>query len=181
MVLFFYVLKLNNNKNHTIYYYQAPHINNNSYLCKKFGTMEITDLQIGDWIYVNPWDDQEPTYPNRVTAIEYNSWEGKDYCDWVNCEVWDEINLDKIRPIPINDDILSQNGWERTGGASHRIYGDYNAVIFHWNENRKEIIIDKNGERHYMLKLDLLYVHELQHALRICGIEQDIIIKTKED
>ena len=60
------------------------------------------------------------------------------------------------------------------------IYGDYNAVIFHWNENRKEIIIDKNGERHYMLKLDLLYVHELQHALRICGIDTEIKIKQVE-
>ena len=128
--------------------------------------MKKEELMVGDWVY-NTHNRQNERVAEIGTGL-------------VMLDCNDLYEYDEIEPIRINDDILSLNGWERTGGASHRIYGDYNAVIFHWNENRKEIIIDKNGDRHYMLKLDLLYVHELQHALRICGIDTKIKVKQVE-
>ena len=140
--------------------------------------MKKEELMIGDWVALDMnWAEDDPMY-SRLDYQPYQIKCGEDFdlAEETNC-IGD---ADAYQPILINDDILSLNGWERTGGASHRIYGDYNAVIFHWNENRKEIIIDKNGERHYMLKLDLLYVHELQHALRICGIDTEIKIKQVE-
>lgn len=141
--------------------------------------MKANELMIGDYVNVTGKEglhsvDILDLLPRIGKVIGLD--EEIVYVDYIDYA----FSLGDVEPIRINDDILSLNGWERTGGASHRIYGDYNAVIFHWNENRKEIIIDKNGDRHYMLKLDLLYVHELQHALRICGIDKEIIIK-KED
>lgn len=136
--------------------------------------MKANELMIGDWVMLDMnWAEEDPMY-SRPNYQPYQIKCGDDFdlAEEKNC-IGD---ADAYQPILINDDILSLNGWERMGGASNRIYGDYNAVIFHWNKNRKEIIIDKNGERHYMLKLDLLYVHELQHALRLCGIEKEIVL-----
>lgn len=139
--------------------------------------LSVKDLMINDWVNVVI---EGEIYPSVITKMDRDTEDVKVAFlavpgDWEEGDFFDEI-----QPIRINDDILSLNGWERTGGSSHRIYGEYNAVIFHWNENRKEIIIDKSGYLHYMLKLDILYVHELQHALRICGIDEGIKIQQTE-
>ena len=131
--------------------------------------MKKEELMIGDWVALDMnWAEDDPMHV-RPNYQPYQIKCGEDF----------DI-AEAYRPILINDDILSLNGWKREGGASYRIYGEYNAVIFHMDENRKEIIIDKSGERHHMLRLDILYVHELQHALRICGIDIEIKIKDGE-
>lgn len=146
--------------------------------------MKVEDLVIGDWIYVNPWDDQEPTYPNRVTGIHYNSWRGADYCDWVDCEVWDEIGLDEIRPIPLTAEILEANKMRPfeidrlTDKATKKWWaqkGEFYVKQYHFRHHNFEPEYSIGCHSHTLIE-GIHYIHELQHALRLCGIEKEIKI-----
>lgn len=71
--------------------------------------MKVNQLMIGDWVMPRIWGaDSEP---NKIVGIQYNSYRGKDYVDWVDCEVWDELNMDDIKPIPLTPEILEKNGF----------------------------------------------------------------------
>ncbi len=58
-----------------------------------------------------------------------------------------------LKPIPLTVEILEKNGF-----VKH--LPEDNIVYFTITINKKEIRID--------------YVHQLQHALRLCGIEKEI-------
>ena len=141
--------------------------------------MDIKSLMIGDWMYVNPWDDKKPTYPSRVTGINYNSWSGEDFCDWVDCEVWDEISLDKIRPIPLTNEILEKNGFSCKGHDHYHFEcGDcYVLAAYPRLGGSTEIFFQSHKMKYRGV---IRFVHELQHALRQCEIDKDIVINKKE-
>ena len=50
--------------------------------------MKINELMIGDWVI--PLVFNSELEPSKIVGISYNSYNGKDYVDWVDCEVWDE-------------------------------------------------------------------------------------------
>lgn len=152
--------------------------------------MNAKELMIGDWVYINPWDDQETKRPSRVTGINYNSWRGEEFADWVDCEVWDEIGLNEIRPIPLTPEILERNGFKKV-----QIHGEKQDDIYQCFDG--EIIIEigiydpnfilvryryktpdgvNSGELSSIVKADggKFYLHELQHALKLCGIDKTI-------
>lgn len=139
--------------------------------------MKSEELQIGDWVcaagpVINGEERQTP--PMRVVSIGET---------WVNLlidpEQGDpfEENIEDIRPIPLTADILMANGF------SHARYGHY----------RYECVIDEStGEtiraaanKEGIMCIDIFrpkasiflltpYVHQLQHALRLAGINKDI-------
>lgn len=112
--------------------------------------MKATELMIGDWVY-NPFTRKEL----RITS-------GRD------------IDLAEglcLEPIPITIDILEKNGFHL----------DYPYGYF---QEDKEHILELcyvgggviewtiNCNEHTVMSFE--YVHELQHALRLCGVEKDI-------
>jgi hypothetical protein len=149
--------------------------------------MDIKSLMIGDLVYVNPWDDKKPTYPSRVTGINYNSWRGEEFADWVDCEVWDEISLDSISPIPLTNEILEKNGFEKI-----KIAYTFDKYRYHCTLTNEKVFIDcipynnenlivpnwfgvqiVNNELDAQTNLNssctipCAYVHELQHAFHM--------------
>lgn len=80
-------------------------------------------------------------------------------------------HMEEINPIPITSDILEANGWLYTRGWQNHgrmyIVGNrfkinlINGAFFIWH-----------GCDGYCQKTELYckYVHELQHALRLCGL-----------
>jgi hypothetical protein len=87
--------------------------------------------------------------------------------------------LDYLSPIPLTDEILTANGFERK-----KEYAKYE-----WSEGYVEIwvILDDTGEGRNVIHIEderrgipihyhntITFVHELQHALRLCGIEKEI-------
>lgn len=145
--------------------------------------MKKEELMIGDWVRIKKNAKEEDCDLGTCKPGEFvQVHEIIDCCinpGWIGCEIIGGLNYNIIEPIPINDDILSLNGWQREGGLSFRTFGEYYVSILHWNQKRKEIIIDKKGELHPILKLDILHVHKLQHDLSIAGIDYNF--KTKED
>lgn len=132
---------------------------------------------IGDWVMVYPWDET-PWKPKKITDINFHSWEGTDFCDSVGVEGWDELSLDQIKPIPLTKEILKKNGWE---------YNDEEAKFFPQTwvggglmlQERDEgfmivVTSDYDDEDTNDTPFVLLYVHELQHALRLRRIEKAI-------
>lgn len=132
--------------------------------------MKPTELMVDDWVYISPWDC-EP-YVNKICGISYYSWQGKDYCDWVDCEDWDELSLDRITPIPLTDEILKKNGFEyyHKNFASLNQDDLFKLEMIEWPDENGIGGIWKIGI------IEIRYVHELQHALKLCNINKNIVL-----
>ena len=76
---------------------------------------------------------------------------------------WDDP--DKVQPIPLTSEILEKNGW-----VFDEIGGDYYNTEIHFRIYGKE--------SPYMIfdSVEINYVHELQHALKLRKIEKRIIL-----
>lgn len=130
----------------------------------KANGLSCKDLMVGDWVLVRPFPDSEPV-KSKITAINYNSYRGKDYTDWVDTDFWDELSLDQVEPIPLTPEILEKNRFIK---GSKAYYGEAlrDCVL------ADGLWIDILGKNYFEGKLE--YVHQLQHALRLCETEKEI-------
>ena len=101
--------------------------------------------------------------PARVDAIgntEVYVYE-KERGDW-------HVGYEHIKPIPITPEILEKNGFGEY--EYNEVYGDEIEVevsLYEWP-------IDEGSCPGFSTHLH--YVHELQHALRLCGIEKEVVL-----
>ena len=140
--------------------------------------MKAKEIQIGD--YVN--------YRGQIIKVTslYDKG-GSNEVGWSDKEsVW--VNADNVEPIPLTAEILEKNGWVRTKycygrdcmeihGADKLPEGADNALsMARWS-------IDRNYQYHFLdlymwkgsvMQHNVHYVHQLQHAFRIFGIEREI-------
>ena len=121
--------------------------------------MKATDLMVGDFVNVND-------LPLRVGAIRQDElgFFDNDYkIYWCS-----DDEFDRIDPIPLTEDILVKNGFvgERRSKYFHLYTLEFDTWDFeiYWGS--------VNGFSYENIKLS--YVHELQHLLRLCGIEKEI-------
>ena len=117
--------------------------------------MKANELMIGDWVFIKDYPIR--ALPQRVRPEHYVR------------------SLVEFEPIPITTEILKKNGFKREGGASYWHEGDRSACILHWSKDKEQLVVGSLCDD-YMVKMNVRYVHELQHALRLCGIEKEIIL-----
>ena len=130
--------------------------------------MTAKELMIGDWVMVYPWDET-PWEPKKITDINFHSWEGTDFCDSVGVEGWDELSLDEIKPIPLTTEILEKNEIDTVFKTKYKwFYLEYHA------EAGMIVLYVYNNGSFQPTGICFKYVHQLQHALRLCGIEKEI-------
>ena len=142
--------------------------------------MKATDLMIGDWLRYSPKSislNNNYGGPYRVEGISQDtiSLGAKNYRFVVSDK--------EIDPIPITPEILENNGfkykttdWDVVYEGPH--YGEYNLKKFHVLIGKKNITLasyyDYIGhgdvDAHGFAYIN--YVHELQHALRLCGLDE---------
>jgi len=146
--------------------------------------MKKEDLMIGDWVNFNGTID-------KVQEILYV--EEKGYCaSFAASATLFPIPLDKITPIPITPEILTEKLGFVVQNEKHLIYDFHiedKGLVFpdnirlkghvkiRFNENPKgkyEFTWFMNCARLESLKIQ--YIHELQHALKLCKIEKDIVL-----
>lgn len=118
--------------------------------------MEITDLQINDWVY-----DKSLTVPNlpcRIYSIEGRfPRKGKDFNDQPLIVVWVgdgflSSHIENIEPIPLIKEILEKNPQVEELG--------------YWDER-------SNLFRLFAMPcINLWSVDRLQKALRLCGLNE---------
>ena len=95
--------------------------------------------------------------------------------DWVRCgkrymkvtQLAEDMDCDDIDPIPITPEILEKNGFVKESRENHGNNLQYCILT-------DGLWIDISGENFFEGKLE--YVHQLQHALRLCGIEIEIVL-----
>jgi hypothetical protein len=130
--------------------------------------MKATDLMIGDLVYIH-----EPECKgHRIDSID--ELDGQVGADG---EVYDECD---IRPIPLTEEILVKNGFKKQEDVNEWSYykskdgkGQY-MILWSMDYNYLEIgsYTEEFGEFN---RLGVMrYVHQLQHALRLCGVEKEI-------
>ena len=136
--------------------------------------MKVTDLMIGDLVCLK--DDTQYEYPMKVDGIlAHNiSLEGEGFLGDA-----DEI----ISPIPLTAEILEKNGfkykttdWDVVYEGPH--YGKYNLKKFHVLIGKENVALASHydyigqGDVDAHVFAYINYVHELQHALRLCGLNE---------
>ena len=137
--------------------------------------MKANELMIGDWVLYNG----KPIQVDEIFGDGINA----DYCGG---EIMGLINEDELLPIPLTAEILKKNGFEicneDTDGTIQYDWGSPALGIDIWI-NTKPCLFGAwrtwEGEtKSYTMveELPINYVHELQHALKLCGIEKEITI-----
>lgn len=111
--------------------------------------MELTDLMNNDWVNVKVGDHYFPIVVRPLSFDKTNA-----------------LNPDTFSPIPITEDILIKMGFEKKKTMWY-IKDTFMGIEF------KDGTITKCIFGHDMIYLPGLhaikYVHQLQHALRLCG------------
>lgn len=133
-------------------------------------TLKISDLSVGDWVMVE-WPDGE-RWRDRLTrlsvtgGVEVRCANGKH----VRC------SSDFISSIPITAEILEKQGFESTTKPN----------VFTLTHGELQLYVSKELDGwtmslvNFMERLCILqvirksYIHELQHALRLAGVDKEI-------
>jgi len=133
--------------------------------------MKANDICIGDWlnIYTFPNDNpkQDDLFPAKVSAVSV--FDPFKEPDDVNVElVIPNTNgiasrpLDTCLPIELTEEILVKNGFK----------GNPLDGYYYW-QDADRIELDGNFGYHGIV---INYVHQLQHLLRLCGVEKELTI-----
>jgi hypothetical protein len=112
--------------------------------------MKAKELMIGDWVNVVEFDIiDQILHLTPDTAITGHG----DTCG--------EYEYERLTPIPLTKEILERNGW-RYDELNAEYYGVVNVL------GSQAPFLALNGS------VQINYVHELQHALRLAGEKTEI-------
>ncbi len=137
-------------------------------------TLKISDLSVGDWVKASG-------VAKRVHSIEYQN--GAYFVNFSDPDTNSEdyIHAPFIEPIPITAEILEKNGWrviakEVLGDdyeyhGEERVWDDENCSI-EICEAKQGVFWDSWSNEYYMWRLE--YVHQLQHLIRLAGVDKEI-------
>ena len=136
--------------------------------------MKAIELMVGDWVCLK--DDTKYELPLKVDGVLTDdiSLEGEGFLGGVD---------GLIRPIPITPEILEKNGWIQCKYETCKSLYEYNGLHLRhtmikrsngrWVANVGGIVEKFPDEyTHSFLRINVFYVHELQHALRLCGLNE---------
>lgn len=136
--------------------------------------MDAKDLMIGDWVEVTQTECVADG-GHYITWSEYGKVVGITD-SYIEVEVRDgEYNVDahedELKPIPLTPEILEQNGFEMQRDKSE--LGTLDTYWLGSELGAFRIHRLNNGDYQFGLA-KIKFVHQLQHALRLCGINKEI-------
>lgn len=137
---------------------------------------------IGDWVEIKGLKDP---YKRLSSVDEYR---GK--VDYWYGEKLIVSSIDNVLPIPLTEEILEKNGfeelmsegWESAAkfgripeptGVWQYGFGQFDSVSY---LPKRSFLSVKFMEGYTADIANIKYVHQLQHALRLCGVEKEIIL-----
>lgn len=130
--------------------------------------MKANELMIGDWVLYHATFDRDTykklTTPyNKNIRIESIAEEGvnEEYCQ--GDRNW--IEYSELQPVPLTEEILEKNGWELS----------LSCEFYTHKSNRNLKLSNLLGVPSISCfgKISILhYVHEFQHVLRLCGLNE---------
>lgn len=140
---------------------------------------ELMSLMIGD-IFMAYHDDGETQhyFPVIVDGLDENGTlvEGESYVSWKPLLKEDDYEeyADELNPIPLTPEILEKNGWEKEDISTicveyTNILGCCDMMVRITNGNAYLELSIFHGSK---ISMNIQYIHELQHALRLCGLNE---------
>lgn len=135
--------------------------------------MKATDLMVGDLFKAVDYNS-----PFRITAIYDDVVQTQaDYQSEIDGNWYSEAEIKDLIPIELTEDILVKNGFSEihhpgTGATDEYSEWFFGGIkIIEWLEDWKYHYFSAGGDG---APIDFQYVHQLQHLLRLCGIEKEI-------
>lgn len=129
--------------------------------------MKANELMIGDWVL----DGKKPA---QIAGIMCD--------DLFETTLSLGVGGESISPIPLTAEILEKNGFRKDLMYFYLNIDDEKLLEFYTHEKRLRLWFDGVDEWVKATIKDLLfqcqckYVHQLQHALRLCNIEKEISV-----
>lgn len=146
--------------------------------------MKAKDLQIGDLVKITEPDDFHG-YIGEVRIIN-------DITGYITIAIpfmhTTDVLCDDLEPIPLTKEILKKNGWKRENDKkAYMVNYDFEQNDMNcwcmWciKERNLEVQTQSSDLSKYNLCVRRVvipcdYVHELQHALRMCDIGKEIVL-----
>lgn len=146
--------------------------------------MKANELMIGDWVRIANVESNLAMYRDAMVRV----------CEIYKFDDYEKIKVrvggntykvevsEELEPIPLTPEILEKNGMNLFNRKTNSLMEECkHSDIFEEDDNyRVELSLDYdgsirwtiNGDEYTIMPLD--YVHQLQHALRLCGIEKEI-------
>lgn len=123
--------------------------------------MKTNEFMVGDWVL-------DGTQIAQITSITYGG--------VIETTAHEFSNIEVIEPIPLTAEILEKNGFDCSDEEVVRYNftdGDYQG---HFSLRRMYSVNTPNGWSFFAFNVLTIidYVHELQHALKLCGIDKNI-------
>ena len=133
--------------------------------------MKANELMIGDWV-------MQFGEPRRIVGIRTDAF--YPYIKTNMGDTWYEEGMkDLAEPIPLTPEILEENGFISNKFNINDVFGtrfdlgNHYYLIF-YNSNKGGSLTKYYTSQSGFYITTIEYVHELQHALRLCGIEKEI-------
>ena len=123
--------------------------------------MKANEIMVGDWVYL-PSIMSDDKYPVQVLEIQ------DDCIKYYGGGKKMMVLFEHIEPIPLTPEILEKNGF--VDERSNYAYRTDNYHVCYYCADEK-LSINKYGA---ILDVHCFYVHQLQHALRLCEITLNI-------
>lgn len=136
--------------------------------------MKANELMIGDWVHCTKLDYAPENYVANMQVKQL-------YVADLDTYSFKKLKYDEIEPIPLTAEILNKNSFETNGNGIFAAYcpEDMHAnleISEHYHYDNEKI----EGGFYWTINcceydiIRLRYVHELQHALKLCGIDKTI-------
>lgn len=129
--------------------------------------MKPNEVMVGDWVFFKGKPDK--VSPGHIV--------------YMRSDMYSQEYQDGTQPIPLTPEILEKNGFEKDGLIE--LYNHYcgmdNRVALHDDfmsmNSRNMWNVHVDSEDYCTIaNCELTYVHELQHILRLCKIDKEIVV-----
>lgn len=117
--------------------------------------MKIEDLMVGDWVFIK--DYPMIAQPMQVKKEHFVR------------------SLVEFHPIPLTPKILKKNGFKKNISNTKMCLDTYEYRLIYNLTNRLFTIFNEI-EGVILVQKSIVTVHELQHILKHCGIDKEIVV-----
>lgn len=141
-------------------------------------TIKISDLSVGDWVEIDHEDyGWQPAKINVCGDLGIGV-----YFKDIDPEEEYDCTLLQTRPIPITPEILEANGLLRhevdADNPQRVVLSNYFMLARTYTDVDwwRVLIYDEEMPSEELFNGIVYYVHQLQHALRVAGVEKEIVM-----
>lgn len=131
-------------------------------------TLKISDLSVGDWVR---YKGKECAIASIYMAAEGYPHEVALTYQGISCE-W--AYIDHLQPIPITAEILEKNGFIKNGEYNEWSTGNWDDIPFIGISLSRQSMRIKNLGTDIFIENKVVYIHQLQRALRLAGVGKEI-------